>query len=208
MQPSYMRAPVRAPANALEIGVNTGYTQGFGDIAQGQNIGNTADAGLGAGLTLAYRASPYFSIGANAQYQAFNADQTLADDTSIMGMTVGPQATFHFAPYQRVDPHISLGTGYRMLWQSPEGPNNNVLIHGFQLAKLNAGLDIRVNDSVALGPMIGADVNMFVWRNPEGARGNQRIDDLGVNTFVYAGLQGRFDVGGQRVTRVTAVGSR
>lgn len=208
MRPSYMRAPVRAPQNALEIGVNTAYTQGFGDIARGSRIGSTADAGLGLGLNLEYRATPHFSIGAAGQYQAFTPDDRLRDDTNIMGATAGLQATVHFLPFQRVDPMISLGTGYRLLWERPPGAGNDVLTHGFQLAKLNAGLDIRVSDSVAVGPMIGADLNMFVWRNPEGAAGNDQIDDLGVSTFVYAGVQGRFDVGGQRVAQVRAVGQR
>lgn len=208
MRPTYMRAPVRAPQNALEIGVSTAYTQGFGDLAQGNRIGRTADAGLGLGLNLEYRATPHFSIGASGQYQMFNPDNRLGDNTRVMGTTAGLQATFHFLPYQRVDPHLTLGTGYRLLWTQPPGRGNDVLTHGFQLAKVNAGLDIRVSDSVAVGPMIGADLNMFVWRNPEGAAGNEQIDDLGVSTFIYGGVQGRFDVGGQRVAQVRAVSRR
>jgi hypothetical protein len=200
--PSYMKSPVRAPRNALEIGVNTGYTQGFGDIASGESVGRTADAGLGVGLNLAYRASPGFSIGAVGQFQEFNPDDRLGTNTNVRGVAAGLDATFHFAPYERVDPFLSLGSGYRLLWSMPGGPANDVLTHGFQLARLNLGLDVRVSKDIAIGPMAGADLNMFVWRNAEGPAGNAEIGDRRVNTFVYGGLQGRFDVGGTREAQI------
>lgn len=206
--PQYSRSPVRAPRGAFEIGVNTGYTQGFGNIAQGERVGRSADAGAGVGLNLAYRATPAFSIGVTGQGQQFNADGRLGSGARVRGLATSVDATVHFAPYQRIDPFLSLGTGYRLLWTAPRGADNNELTHGFQLARVNVGLDVRVHDSVALGPMIGADLNMFVWRNPEGRVGNERIDDLGVNTFIYGGLQGRFDVGGRREAQIREVSRR
>jgi opacity protein-like surface antigen len=200
--PSYMRAPVRAPRNALEIGVNTGYSQGFGKIARGETVGRTADAGFGAGLNLAYRATPGMSIGAVGQFQGFNPDDRLGSDAKVRGVTAGVDATFHFAPYERVDPFLSLGSGYRLLWTMPKGPRNDVLTHGFELARLNLGLDMRVSPDIAVGPMIGADLDMFVWRNPEGSAGNSEIDGRRVSTFIYGGVQGRFDVGGQREAQI------
>lgn len=204
----YMRSPVRAPENALEIGVNAGYSQGFGNLEQGEAIGNTADAGASIGLNLDYRATPGFSVGADASYQMFDADDSLRGGTDIRGMTAGVHGTFHFAPYERVDPHLTIGTGYRLLWEAPDGPNNNILTHGFDLAKLNVGLDVRVNDSVAVGPMVGADLTMFTWRNPEGSAGDSQIEDMGLSTFVYAGVQGRFDVGGERKTKIENLARR
>jgi hypothetical protein len=205
--PTYMRAPLRAPNNAFEINVNTGYTQGFGDIMPGQEIGDVADAGLGIGLDLGYRATPGFSISASAQYQEFDPDNSLKS-TATRGMTAGLTATWHLAPYHRVDPNLSLGTGYRLFWEVPDGPNNNLLTHGFQLVKGSLGLDVRLNDSVAIGPMVGADLTLFLWQNPEGPAGNREIDDPRVSTFVYAGLQGRFDIGGQRSAQIQEISER
>lgn len=51
------------------------------------------------------------------------------------------------------------------------------------------GLDVRVDRQLALAPMLGADVGMFFW-NREGA-----LTDPRVNTFIYAGIQGRIDLG-------------
>src|SRR4051794_37306830 len=34
----YMAAPVRAPSKAFELGVDAGYTQGFGNIVSGRGV--------------------------------------------------------------------------------------------------------------------------------------------------------------------------
>lgn len=198
---SYLRAVVPAPRNAFEIGVSTGYTQGFGHLENGMRVGAFAGAALGLGLNLSYRVSPMFSIGVASQYQTFNPANELGRDARVRGMSVGLDATFHMAPYRRLDPYVSLGTGYRFMWVMPKGSNNDVLAHGFQLARVNVGLDMRVSKDVAIGPMIGADLNMFAWNDSEGSKGNRQIEDKGVSTFIYTGLQGRFDVAGSREPR-------
>jgi outer membrane protein W len=204
---TYMRRGVAAPRNAFEIGVDTGYTQGFGNIQRNLGVGDRADAGIAFGLDMGWRASPVFYLGAHGDYQSYNADDRLSEGTSMRGVATSIQADFHLAPYTRVDPWLGIGAGYRLLWTSPDGPDNNLLTHGFQLAKLRVGADIRVTDSVAVGPMIGADINMFVWNKPEG-RPNVEIDGKRVSTFIYAGLQGRFDLGGERTKGVAFVANR
>ena len=64
--------------------------------------------------------------------------------------------------------------------------------------------------ATVLGPMVGADVNLFVARNPEGPAGDVVIQDKKVSTFLFAGVQGRFDVGGSRIEKSGTVqmGSR
>lgn len=204
---SYMRRPVAAPRNALEIGLNTGYTQGFGKIQEGLGVGARADAGIAFGLDLGWRASPVFYLGAHGSYQAFNADDRLPEGTDERGVATGIEANFHLAPYMRVDPWVGIGAGYRLMWTVPDGPDNNLLTHGFELAKLRIGADIRLTDSVAIGPMIGADLNMFVWNKPEG-RPNAEIDGKRLSTFIYAGVQGRFNLGGERTRGPVFVANR
>lgn len=201
----YLRQQIRAPRLATEIGLSAGYTQGFGDIMQGQRVGTVADAGFAPGITLGFRATPHVSLAWSGQYNEFKADDSLAGGTNVRGLVTGLEAGFHFAPYERIDPHLSLGAGYRMLWLVPEGPSNNTMIHGFELAKLQAGLDVRASQDVAIGPVIGADLNLFAWRNPEGAAPNVEIADKRVNTFIYGGMQGRFDLGGLRERRPVAI---
>lgn len=206
-QTSYMRRQVAAPVNAFEIGVDTGYTQGFGNIQRNLSVGDRANAGFALGLSLGWRATPNFYLGAHGDYQWYDADNRLPSGTSERGLAANIEAAFHASPYSRLDPWVSLGSGYRLMWTMPNGPNNDLLTHGFELAKLRLGADIRVTDSVAIGPMIGADLNLFVWNKPEG-QSNITISGQRVNTFIYAGLQGRFDVGGMRVKAPMTIAGR
>jgi hypothetical protein len=206
--PSYMRAPVRAPRGAFEIGITTGYTQGFGNIVSGRPVRETAGPGAGVGLSLGYRSSPGVGLGLTGGFEQYRAGAAEGRGTSVRGGAAGVEASFHLAPFERVDPVIRLGTGYRMLWTAPPGRNNDVLTHGFELGRLSLGLDIRVSDSIALGPSLGGGLNYFMWENPEGNKGNRALSDRRVNSFVFAGLGGRFDLGGHRQEKIIRVGGR
>jgi opacity protein-like surface antigen len=192
------RGPVRAPANAFELDLDTGYTQGFGPQVgptPGTDSTGLGGANVGFGLGLGYRATPYSSVRVAGTYNM----QNVVNGTSYRGATVGVDAAYHAIPFERLDPWVSIGAGYRMLWEQPQGAANDDMIHGFQLARAKVGLDIRVSDSVSLAPTVGGDLNLFVWRNPEGRVGNQVIQTPRINTFVFAGIQGRFDMAGRRV---------
>jgi hypothetical protein len=76
------------------------------------------------------------------------------------------------------------------------------------LAKLEIGADLRTDQDIAIGPTIGVDLSEYVWRNPAGDVGDQEIADKRVVPFVYAGLQGRFDLGGTRERRGEGLASR
>ncbi len=206
----YMRSPVRAPRGALELSVSTGFTQGFGMISggRGNTIADTANAGIGVGAGIGIRATPYVSVGIAGQYQGLNPAQRLPTGTDVRGASAGIEATIHTMPYQRIDPWISVGGGYRMLWTMPEGRGNDMLTHGFELARVKVGMDMRLSQSVAISPVIGGDLNMFVWRNPEGPTGNREIADKRLNGFVFAGVEGRFDIGGARETELKSVAKR
>jgi len=197
---------VRAPSNAFEIQVNTGYAQGFGPRIPATNkaAASTIDRpGMSAGLGLAYRATPNSSVGVVGAYSM----QDGVNGGTLRGATAGLDATYHANPYQRLDPFLSLGTGYRMLWESPAGTAPDSLSHGFQLARAAVGVDVRLNKDIAIAPTLGGDVNMFLWRNTTGSK-TQMIDNPKVNAFVFAGVSGRFDMGGTRQRPSTYVGSR
>lgn len=201
-QPS--RAAVRAPKKAFEIGVNGGYTQPFGKVARDRIIHDQVDAGGAVGLNLGYRFNPRWSLGFTGQYHDSGARGTLEGNTDFRGVAAGVEGTFHMAPYSRIDPYFTLGTGYRALWRSAEvGSVGNLMTHGLQLGKALIGVDFRLSESLALGPVAGADVNLFLWDNPEGTTGNRAISsgDRRPNTFIFAGLAARFDVGGTRQDR-------
>lgn len=204
--------PLTAPKEAFELDVNTGYAQGFGAISgrRGGAVADVARGGVGVGLGLGYRATPELAFGLTGQYQELAPAATQAIGTRVRGAAIGLEGKVHLQPYERVDPWLSLGAGYRMLWIAPEGPGNNLLQHGFQLARAQVGLDVRVSPDVALGPVVGGDVNLFTQRNPEGPEGDSMIREKRVSTFLFGGVQGRFDLGGNRVEKTGTIqlGSR
>jgi outer membrane protein OmpA-like peptidoglycan-associated protein len=196
----YLEQHVPAPADALELKVDTGYTQGFGNLAPNRGIDKVAGAGLGAGLDIDYRIDRYWSAGLESQYQEFMD----SDNTSARGLAFNLGATYHFIPVTRGDPWARLGTGYRLLWENgPTGaPNVSVLRHGFQAATAKIGYDFRFTEDIAVAPFVGADLNVFVWQNA--ASTSIAMNKAQVATFLYGGLQARFDIGGTRGPQAVA----
>lgn len=206
--PSYLSSPLRAPANALELGVGAGYAQGFGDLASGRSLRDVAGAGTGVAVKLGYRATPKLGLGLTSSYEAYMPVGPERRRTDVRGMTVGVETRFHLAPFQRIDPVISLGSGYRAFATDAPGRGRDTITHGVELARLTATIDVRMSDSVALGPSIGGGLNVFFVEST-GASGRAReVRDSRVNSFVFAGLEGRFDLGGQRMREVVVVGQR
>ena len=184
--------PLAAPTNAFEIVVGTGYTQGFGNLQSGVDLQSVATAGISADVGLGYRISPHWSVSAVGQYQEFDA---AGNGYSARGLTGGlPAAAFHSMPYNRIDPWVQLGTGYRLLWLNHPDQTPGMMTHGFELAKLTVGMDVRVSPGVAVAPLIGADLTLPLWESTGNAP-SQEIADPRVSAYVFAGLQARFDVG-------------
>jgi peptidoglycan-associated lipoprotein len=185
----YFAQDVEAPTNAFELSVGTGYTQGFGSLQSGVGMKDVITPGFAVDLGLGYRIDPRWAVGLTGQYQEFVAERS----SGARGLTAGLAAAYHFSPYTRTDPWLQLGTGYRLLWETHPDPTPNLLTHGFELAKLTLGVDIRVDKDVALAPVIGADLTLPLWQSV-GGNNSVAINNPTVSTFVFAGLQGRFDV--------------
>jgi hypothetical protein len=187
------RAPGRlaAPRNALELSFGAGYTQGFGYLTRGVSLPSVATAGLGLDFGLGYRFSAHWALMWGGQYQELTAQRS--DAAGGFASSLGAQ--YHFDPTHRIDPWVELGAGYRYLWESQQfGPV--IQTHGFELAHLRAGLDLRADEQIAIGPVIGADATLFRWQDRPGY--SVYLANPQVSWFVYAGVQARFDIGGTR----------
>jgi outer membrane protein OmpA-like peptidoglycan-associated protein len=189
---TYFEEPLAAPKKALEIVVGTGYTQGFGSLQQGVDMSQVATSGIGVDMGLGYRITPHWGVAITGQYQEFTAERA----SSSRGFLPGFAVTYHAAPYTRTDPFIAFGGGYRFLWENQQSPNPTLLTHGFELAKLAIGVDIRVHRDVAIAPVIGADLTLPLWQTTNNAT-TETIANPSVATYVFAGLQARFDVTSQ-----------
>src|SRR5258705_1262720 len=104
---------VAAPANALEIGVATGYTQGVGPIGGGmQHVEDLSRAGGVVGLDAMYRINPTFAVGVYGSFSKYATGDQISDQTDVLGATAGIQAVVHLRPERSVDPGVSLGPGW------------------------------------------------------------------------------------------------
>lgn len=195
---TWFQQGVPAPSSAFEATVGTGYTQGFGMLRSGVGMPQVSREGIGVDVAAGYRIDPHWAVSLGAQYQEFRAENADA----ARGGTGTIAAQYHIAPTTRLDPFVELGSGYRMLWQvAPGGQGPNVLNHGFQLGRVRAGLDLRLSPDIAVAPVIGADATLFLWQDSGG--NNIAIANPAVSTFVFAGVQGRLDVGGNKVGTAT-----
>jgi len=190
--------PVPAVQNAFEISVGTGYSQGSGKL--GGSAGSLEDiAGPGGAIEvdLGYRIVPQLSVGAYGTFSKYQHGDNLASSTDVFGATAGVQAAWHFRPDASIDPWVSLGTGWRGLWLNPDGGKVTSL-QGLELARLQIGADYRVTEDIAIAPVVGGSLNLFVSEDSPMTNDLTEIHDKKVNFTGYAGLSGRFDLGGSR----------
>jgi hypothetical protein len=194
----YLQRSLPAPSDTLELKVGTVFTQGVGSAGPRRTIPDIAGAGIGIAADADYRVDPRWSLGLQGEYQEFQNAQNFA----ARGFAANVGGTYHAAPLFRGDPWVRLGGGYRLLWDvSPPGAATTVR-HGLELAKLTLGYDVRVSEAVAIAPVVGADLDLFVWQTQNNVT-TALSGRLG--TFLFAGVQGRFEVAGQRQTSTTTV---
>ena len=197
--PSGAAADDFAPATrALELTVATGYQQGFGSIASGQpTLGDLGQAGGALQIGVGYRVVPQLTLGVYGSGATFGRGDQVDSSANLYSASAGAQADWHFLPAgHQVDPWVSLGTGWRGYWiHSDQGAAaGTTAMHGWEIGKLQVGVDFRVDQAVAVSPVVGADLTTFFTESTPQASAWSNIASPQVNTFVFAGVQGRFDI--------------
>src|SRR5215471_16860517 len=150
-------APV---SNALELTIGTGYAQGFGDI--GTNLPKLTDVGQPGGAVqvgVGYRVIPELTLGLYGAGAMFSRGDQVDTSTNLYSASAGVQGDWHFLPSaSQFDPWVSLGTGWRGYWLHND--QGTTALHGLELAKLQLGVDYRVAHTIAISPVVGADLSM------------------------------------------------
>ncbi len=195
---------IDAPKKALELGIGVGYAQGTGEIQRlaDERVSDIAGPGTEAALDVGWRFNRRWMVGGYGTFGYFrtpDSTPSVGSDITVRGVSTGVQGQYHILPMRRWDPWIGFGFGYRGIYSSPQdGPVTSR--HGIQLVRVRLGVDARVNRSVALGPVVGMDATMFTGIHDAGQSGTSRIasDEITVAPFFFAGLAGRFDIGGGR----------
>jgi hypothetical protein len=121
----------------------------------------------------------------------------MPDGTVGYGAAFGMQATWHISPFTRIDPWVGVGTGFRGYWV--DLPHDHQSLYGYDLLRLRSGADYKLGPSTSIGPMIGATLTVFDTRRDSFGDTHVATKDPEMTAFVFAGIQGRFSLGGERV---------
>jgi len=184
-----------APAtHALELTIGTGYEQGFGNVVSGQpSFTDVAQAGGAVEAGVGYRLIPQLTLGVYGSGGMFGRGSSVDGSTNLYTATAGVKADWHFlSSGHDLDPWVSLGTGWRGYWLNAD--QGTTSLQGWEIAKLELGLDYRIDQAVAIGPVAGIDVSTFFTQSTPSGSGFSNISNPQASTFVFAGLQGRFDI--------------
>jgi len=182
-----------APGQALELSVGTGYAQGFGNVGNRlPPITDTSGAGGAIAVAVGYRVDPTLQFDLYGTGAQFARGNNVDGSASIYSATLGIEAAWHLLPQQRFDPWVSLGTGWRGYWVSTTPGTSSM--HAWELARLQVGVDYRLSRTVALAPVIGADLSMFYAQESVGQATFSGVGEPALTPFVFAGVLGRFDI--------------
>jgi len=181
-------------SDALEIGAALGASAGFGDVADGRpSLNDTGVTGPSYELDVGYRFSPQFMLGVYGTGSNFFKSDSLPDGATIFSASAGIHANWHFIPQGDFDPWVGLGTGGRGYWISYDQGTTSRL--GLDIVRAQAGFDYRVEPHFTLSPLLGASVSTLLREKLVGQQDFQNIASPNVNTYVFAGIMGRFDIG-------------
>jgi hypothetical protein len=186
---------VAAPRKALELTLSTSLVAGLGQATDPANrhVAETVDSGTSFQLGVGYRVAPNWALGITSAYEHYDKGPTDSSATTPQGAVARADLTYHFSPNSRTDSWLSGGTGSRWLHESDASGSVHDF-YGFELARLAAGLDLRVAPRVAFGPAVGADVNALLWD------GSHLSADQHLSVFWYLGVQVRVDLAGNELS--------
>jgi hypothetical protein len=153
-----------------------------------------------------YRLTPELMIGLFGTASKYGSRAGLPTGNATSSASIGAQAGWHFRPLHGLDPWLTLGSAWRGYWEHVGTGLGTNSFGGWEIARVQVGLDARLNDRLAIAPVLGADVNMFISESAAGTLGYRAIPGH-LNTFVFAGVAGRFDIGPSTST-ATIMGRR
>lgn len=182
---------VAAPSKAVELGLSVGYGQGLGPVAAGvptlQGLGNAGGTLL---IDLGWRIDPRWEAGTYFEVGLFGSGNIPGDQAFTLG--AGLQGQFHLLADSRYDPWFGLGFGWRGYWSDLHGGCYG--LQGLDLARLQVGINYRLAPTFTVGPVAGITLTQFLSAEPLGAEGYNDTRDRKLDTFVFGGIGGRFEL--------------
>ena len=180
--------------HAVELTIGTGYEQGVGKFSSDHpSLTDIGEAGGAVQVGVGYRIIPQLTLGLYASGAMFGRGGQVDSSAKLYSSAAGIQTDWHFLPGgHELDPWVSLSSGWWGYWiDQNEGKTS---VQGMELAKLQVGVDYRIDRAVSISPVLGADLSAFFSQSTPESGGFRNISNPQVNTFVFAGMMGRFDI--------------
>ena len=211
--PQYLEKKMAAPASAFEIGAAGLYNQGWGHLTDSSgnapvNLQDNAGSGIAGELDLGYRLNPNLTLGLYGMITEFNGARNVENQqVNQRSVAAGVQGQFFLRPYHVVNPWVGLGTAWRGYWSVPD-VGGITSRQGWQIARLEIGVDMRASRAISIGPYVGGSLDVWFTEKQPG-QDSRNLDGPPLSAFFIAGIMGRFDIGGVYIPSLTpAVASR
>jgi hypothetical protein len=195
-----------ATPTGVELGLRTGYSLPFGDVAGGGNasLSDAINGVLPIWLDAGYRFNPNMYVGANFQYGiAFlntskppcNASGVSCSGSDLM---FGIDFHYHLMPDQTIDPWGGVGVGYEILNASfsQGGQSAGVNYNGFQFFNLQVGADYKAMPNLGIGPFVMFSLGQYSNCGFSGAlsMGSCSIQNTALHEWLTFGIRGAYDI--------------
>jgi hypothetical protein len=190
----------------LGIGLPVG-SAGKGALGDQRKMGDLVTWRSPVWVDVAYRVSPVASFGLYGQIGVGGTGDLCAGKCNWSDLRLGAQGKWRLNPGDAVDPWLGLGVGFeslgfqtRELQPQEEGAipfwaRSTERLIGPELL-LQAGLGLRVDDSVQLGPFVSASVGSYVGDHYEcdleGCPGGSSVNGSGFHAWLGVGLSGSY----------------
>jgi hypothetical protein len=171
--------PARADGRVqgLELGMRVGYGIPMGRV-EGQTGGSlrqTVSSTIPLGAEIGYRLESSLFLGVYGTYSFASPAGALNDQCSSQGKScsigderVGIQAQIHGPLSNRWDPWVGVGAGYE--WLQLHAGSTTLIARGWELAQVEAGVDLKVLDSFGFGPFIALALGQYGSESLPGAQ--------------------------------------
>jgi hypothetical protein len=177
----------------FRVGARLGFALPFGtlnDIGLRHFVPYQVPVALDAGHMI----GSHVLIGAYGQYGVAAAGDYAGPNVSRSDISFGAQAQFHPCANGLLDPWLGVGAGYEILRGSSRVLR--VQVGGFELVKLQGGVDFRLARAFALGPFLSYSVGEYKTLTDEfgdsGRSTTLHFDIAGRHEWLTAGVKGTF----------------
>jgi hypothetical protein len=179
--------PAAVP-HGLELGLALGAASSTGTIGDGMRAGHLIGAAGQLDLEIGYRATPNITLAFYGNGQALARGP--GEGRSVYTGAAGLQADYHVRPGAQLDPWISVGTGVRAYLIDDDDVTLGV---GWELARVQLGLDVRTTPHFAFGPVIGASASLY-GAEMRPMEDFHELADKGITWTFTGGIAGRFNL--------------